>query len=163
MGSMSESEIKPVAWVPPTFFDKGVLAATARRAPPSETAVEMRGEYSPLYDQSAIDRLSEQLNHYRMAAEAEALLADRRKQEIDRLTAQRDGYLKQHGRDSAELRRLCAQRDSLRAEAMRYREVIEYALAQYNGRHFDRHNHWAAKAMNELADLDAARAKELLE
>lgn len=38
-----------VAWVPPSFFDKGVVAATARRKPPSETAVAMRGEYVPLY------------------------------------------------------------------------------------------------------------------
>lgn len=32
-----------------------------------------------------IDRLTEQLNHYRMAAEAEAALADRRKAELDTL------------------------------------------------------------------------------
>lgn len=38
-----------------------------------------------LYGQAAIDLLSTQLKHYRMAAEAEASLADRRQQEIDRL------------------------------------------------------------------------------
>ncbi|MGR4894987.1 hypothetical protein ACIPR8_06895 [Stenotrophomonas sp. LARHCG68] len=38
-----------VAWVPPTFFDPGCVAATARRKPPSETAVATRGEYVPLY------------------------------------------------------------------------------------------------------------------
>ncbi|GEM_PF-6821080 len=40
-----------------------------------------------LYGQAAMDHLSEQLKHYRMAAEAEAALADRRQQEIDRLRA----------------------------------------------------------------------------
>lgn len=40
---------EPAAWVPPNFFNKGVVAATARRNPPSETAVELRGEYVPLY------------------------------------------------------------------------------------------------------------------
>lgn len=150
---MSENRIKPVAWCAVDDMRNEWAFAwggTGRRP----------WHDSPLYDQSAIDRLSQQLKHYRMAAEAEASLADRRQQEIDRLTAQRDGYLKQHGRDSAELRRLCAQYASLRAEAMRYREVIEYALAQHSGRHTDGHNHWAAKAMNELAVIDAARAKE---
>lgn len=37
-----------------------------------------------------IDRLTTQLKHYRMAAEAEANLADRRSQEIDHLTVERD-------------------------------------------------------------------------
>jgi hypothetical protein len=40
---------EPAAWVPPNFFNKGVVAATARRNPPSETAAELRGEYVPLY------------------------------------------------------------------------------------------------------------------
>lgn len=37
------------------------------------------------------------------------------------LLAQRDGYIEQHHRDSAELRRLCAERDAARAEVKRLR------------------------------------------
>lgn len=40
---------EPAAWVPPSFFDEGVVAATACRKPPSETAVALRGAYVPLY------------------------------------------------------------------------------------------------------------------
>ncbi|WP_211260861.1 hypothetical protein [Stenotrophomonas acidaminiphila] len=85
------------------------------------------------YDQAAIDRLTAEL------AENEAVI------NVWRGRTQR-----------AE-----AERDALRVEAMLYREVIEYALAQHSGRHTDVHNHWAAKAMNELAAIDAAHAKEL--
>ncbi|WP_282275215.1 hypothetical protein [Stenotrophomonas sp. PS02297] len=133
MGSMNENEIKPVAWVVsgcsrPWWGDTGKTDADWEAK-----GIGGAAKACPLYDQSAIDRL----------------------------TAERDGYLKQHSRDSAELRRICAQRDSLRDEALRYREVIEYALAQHSGRHTDGRNHWAAKAMNELAAIDATHAKEL--
>lgn len=62
--------------------------------------------------------------------------------------------------DQAAIDRLTAELAALRTESMRYRELIEYALAQHNGLHSDHNNHWAAKAMNELASIDAAHAKE---
>jgi len=40
---------EPVAWVPAKFLDKCTVAMTARRAPPSAMAVELHGEYVPLY------------------------------------------------------------------------------------------------------------------
>ena len=65
-----------------------------------------------------IDRLTAELRHYQMAATAEANLADERHKEIKRLRAERDaaesqrnGYMEQHCRDSAELRAVCAERD----------------------------------------------------
>lgn len=41
---------EPVAWVPAKFFDKGIVAMTARRTPPSAMAVELHGKYVPLFD-----------------------------------------------------------------------------------------------------------------
>ncbi|WP_080355134.1 hypothetical protein [Stenotrophomonas maltophilia] len=68
---------EPAAWVPPNFFNKGVVAATARRNPPSETAVELRGEYVPLY-LSAQPSPGGQggLNYERMFVDACAALAE---------------------------------------------------------------------------------------
>lgn len=40
---------EPVAWVPAKSFDKGIVAMTARRAPPSAMAVELHGEYVQLF------------------------------------------------------------------------------------------------------------------
>lgn len=40
---------EPDAWIPANFFDKGTVAMTARRAPPSAMAVELYGEYVPLF------------------------------------------------------------------------------------------------------------------
>jgi len=79
---------------------------------------------------------------------------------IDRLTAERDNYHEHLGDVVSRLQRAEAERDALRADAERYRAVIEYALAQHNGQHSDQHNHWAAKAMSELAAIDGARARE---
>ena len=76
---MSENDIKPVAWV-----DLACWKATNDAGESFFTDYQDE-ETVALYDQSAIDRLSTQLKHYRMAAEAEATLADRRQQEIDRL------------------------------------------------------------------------------
>lgn len=39
------------AWVPAKFFSDGVVAMTARRAPPSAMAVGLHGEYLPLFRQ----------------------------------------------------------------------------------------------------------------
>ncbi|MCH1907985.1 hypothetical protein MKP15_04255 [Stenotrophomonas sp. Y6] len=53
--------------------------------------------------------------------------------------------------------RLTAERDATLADARRLRSVIDYALAQHNYGAHPRQNHWAAKAMSELAAMDAAR------
>lgn len=76
---MNENRIKPVAWTSETQL------AAVRLTGDGIMMAEGRGWGIGLYEQSAIDHLSEQLNHYRMAAETEAGLADRRKAELDTL------------------------------------------------------------------------------
>lgn len=56
---------------------------------------------------------------------------------------------------------LRAQLGSAEGECARLRDCLEYALAQHNGYLPDLANHWSAKAMNVIAEIDAARAKEL--
>lgn len=56
---------------------------------------------------------------------------------------------------------LRAQLESAEGERARLRDCLEYALAQYNGYSPALANHWSAKAMNVIAEIDAARAKEL--
>ncbi len=162
---MSENEIKPVAWVTDDFItDKSSTTYDV------ETAERWRQKGWPvdgLYDQAAIDRLIEQRNNYRAAGDNFEFLANHRARELDRLTEERDAARYDAGTNSSvvvtlqqERLRLVAERDARSAESMRYRELIEYALAQHNGRNANHHSHWAAKAMNELAAIDAARAKE---
>lgn len=43
----------------------------------------------------------------------------------DDYEAKRKGWIEQHARDSAELRRLCGERDQFRAEANQFRELAK--------------------------------------
>lgn len=81
------------------------------------------------------ERMPEELKHYRMAAEAEASLADRRQQEIDRLRAmladatermvvlerQRDDYLSREWQAERAKRQAETERDANQLDASRYR------------------------------------------
>lgn len=42
---------------------------------------------------------------------------------IEALMSQRNGYIEQHHRDGAELRRLCQQRDDARREADQWKDI----------------------------------------
>lgn len=61
--------------------------------------------------------------------------------------------------DQSAIDRLTAERDAALVDAKRLRSVIEYALAQHNYGCLPLQNHWAAKAMSELAAIDGARAE----
>ncbi len=87
---MSENEIKPVAWMVDEQGMTGQLCTKLYWARNGGTPPSFGQNHSPLYDQSAIDRLTAELRHYQMAATAEANLADERHKEIKRLRAERD-------------------------------------------------------------------------
>jgi len=164
MGSMNENEIKPAV------VDHTVAAHVACESHGERYGIDWIWHHDGiglLHPQSTIDRLIEQRNNYRAAGDNFEFLANHRARELDRLTVERDAARYDAGTNSSvvatlqqERQCLIAERDALRADAIRYRELIEYALAQYSGRHTGDHNHWAAKAMNELAAIDAAHAKE---
>lgn len=102
-------------------------------------------------------------NEIKPVAWVRAAMVETITQEVDFLV--KCGPLQERGGDKplydqSAIDQLTAECDALRADAERYRAVIEYALAQHNGGHTPYHNHWAIKAANELSSIDAARAKE---
>jgi len=85
---------------------------------------------------------------------------------IERLEDERDAASYDAGTNSGvvqtlkqERLQLIAERDAAVADAKLYRAVIEYALSQHNYGCLPLQNHWAAKAMSDLAEIDAARIK----
>jgi len=78
---VSENELKPVAWQWQDEIGKWHPVQYEKAMQRGVNGYKVRA----LFDHSAIEHLSEQLNHYRMAAESEAELADRRQQEVGRL------------------------------------------------------------------------------
>ena len=76
--------------------------------------------------------MSELIERLRREAEISARPGqmDRLNQIADEFRAARDGWAQQHHKDSAELRRLCAERDRYRANAERYQWLRDRMAAE---------------------------------
>ena len=127
---MSKNEIKPVAWV-----ERNENGYDRMWSYSLESWANRPANPDPLYDQSAIDRLTADLKYANMAADAEADLADERGREIKRLKAERDAAV---------------------ADAERRLQLIRDTLANTEWRHGAHNIHRELKA--EVRSADAARS-----
>lgn len=154
---MSEDEIKPVAWTINESLEKvaagqiGFIAPREKITPAADV---------PLYDQSAIDRLTAEMDRMRIIKSQDSDHVSFCHAEIDRLTAERDAALA----DAASLRErmlaLEAQRDEFGSREWQAEKSRRKAVAAVNiaYRHLDVES-LRVSHCKDLAAIDAARAE----